>query len=106
MAVWSLLLQSGSEGSSFISRTARRFRVILIQCHNRTFVGGWVGERRTRRRPRGDSGLAGDTPVTHHAHSARVVSASDLRYDPGDRALVAWAGSYRWAWLSTSSCCR
>jgi hypothetical protein len=35
MAVWSLLLQSGSEGSSFISRTARRRRtgVFMTQCH-------------------------------------------------------------------------
>jgi len=34
MAVWSLLLQSGSEGSSFIFRTARRRRtgVFMTQC--------------------------------------------------------------------------
>ena len=30
-AVWSLLLPDGSEGSTFIFRTARRFRVFLTQ---------------------------------------------------------------------------
>jgi hypothetical protein len=34
MAVWSLLLQSGSEGPSFISRTARRLRVFMTQCQD------------------------------------------------------------------------
>jgi hypothetical protein len=34
MAVWSLPLQDGSEGSSFISLTARRSRVFLTQNHH------------------------------------------------------------------------
>src|SRR5215471_1528931 len=36
MAVWSLLLQGGSEGPSFIFRTARRSLVFLTQPAHRT----------------------------------------------------------------------